>query len=948
MKQRIMKSSLNLVLSALVCWIFTLSARADHAYSNAVMALAPVAYWPLDETNEPPPAGNLATNLGTSGSAYDGYYGSGVATDVPGALVADPDTAASFNGSSGYLDIPYGPVATIGAPFTAEAWLNAEGNSGTYCALSAGQFGSPRAGWLIYNVGSGWSFRLYNLNGTATSLNLTGGTIDANWHHIVAVFDGTNGRLYQDGVLVAGPTAATGYVPNPSTDLTIGARSDGGFVFAGEIDEVAIYTNVLSSTDVQAHYNNGTSTSPSQTYASLILADKPAFYYRLDETISSPSSSVVATNYGSLGATVDGTYLAGTIPGTAGPAGKGFGSVSYGTTFVPAGGGYVDCTTDPGLDITTNITVAAWFKGAPADNRFQSFVGRSDNSWRADLDGNGVAHFADGPNPDAVGQKFVNDGKWHFFTGVYDGSAVYVYIDGVLDQTNVATAAVSGDPSADTVIGGVGDYIPGRLFKGSVSQVAVFAGSLSASQIQTLYYAGELLPAITQNPKNLIVGLGLSGSLTTVASGNPTLVYRWYNGTNLVTDVTGKISGSSTPTLTFSDIQLASAGNYTVVVSNSFGSVTSAVAVVTVTPLPSVVVQPLTNTLVYAGNLVPLSATVIGAPPLTYQWYNGTTPIAGATSTNLPLTAVAGTNLYHLIVTNSYGSVTSSVAKVVAQTFVAPASGLVVNFDSVANGNTALNFVGPGAYNDPGNDVWNAIPGSGVSTGLATNSVGGLTLVSATFIYGFNNTAGVGAGGVQNNGDPAWLLSTEDAVNGGNPGVGDAANPEGLVTISDLPQGSYDLYLYADNYDGTRGSIFSVAPANGGGADQGLNATTAQQQGSNGGDSTVFTEGDDYVLFTNVVADATGTIVITYVPNDNVPSGLTGEAPFNGVQAVLTVTPNILSIKLSGSNVIVSWSVPGGTLQSATSLTGPFTDITGATSPYTTPVTGAGQFFRVH
>jgi len=229
-----MKHTLNLALAALTALLSTAVSRADYSYSNAVISLAPVAYWPLSETNQPPSPGNLATNLGTAGLAYDGYYGTGSTNGTPGALAGDPDTAATFNGTSGFIDIPYGSAASIQSPFTVEAWLNAQGNtSGTFCALAAGQFGNPRAGWLIYNVGSGWSFRLYNLAGTAPSLNLTGGTVDANWHHIVAVFDGVNGYLYEDGALVAGPTAATGYVANPNLDMTIGARSDGGFIFNG-------------------------------------------------------------------------------------------------------------------------------------------------------------------------------------------------------------------------------------------------------------------------------------------------------------------------------------------------------------------------------------------------------------------------------------------------------------------------------------------------------------------------------------------------------------------------------------------------------------------------------------------------------------------------------------------------------------------------------------------
>jgi len=53
-----------------------------------------------------------------------------------------------------------------------------------------------------------------------------------------------------------------------------------------------------------------------------------------------------------------------------------------------------------------------------------------------------------------------------------------------------------------------------------------------------------------------------------------------------------------------------------------------------------------------------------------------------------------------------------------------------------------------------------------------------------------------------------------------------------------------------------------------------------------------------------------------------------------------------LSIRSQGSNIVLSW--PVGTLQSATSVTGPYTDVSGATSPYTTPSSGAARFFRLN
>jgi hypothetical protein len=52
-----------------------------------------------------------------------------------------------------------------------------------------------------------------------------------------------------------------------------------------------------------------------------------------------------------------------------------------------------------------------------------------------------------------------------------------------------------------------------------------------------------------------------------------------------------------------------------------------------------------------------------------------------------------------------------------------------------------------------------------------------------------------------------------------------------------------------------------------------------------------------------------------------------------------------ITITHSGNNVTLTW--PSGTLQKAESVTGNFTDLNPATSPYTVPANGNGEFYRV-
>ena len=55
--------------------------------------------------------------------------------------------------------------------------------------------------------------------------------------------------------------------------------------------------------------------------------------------------------------------------------------------------------------------------------------------------------------------------------------------------------------------------------------------------------------------------------------------------------------------------------------------------------------------------------------------------------------------------------------------------------------------------------------------------------------------------------------------------------------------------------------------------------------------------------------------------------------------------PVTLSIAKSGNQVVLTW--PMGTLQQAPSVTGTYTNMVGATSPYTNAISGPQGFFRI-
>lgn len=100
------------------------------------------------------------------------------------------------------------------------------------------------------------------------------------------------------------------------------------------------------------------------------------------------------------------------------------------------------------------------------------------------------------------------------------------------------------------------------------------AGSVTSSPAVLLITNAP--PAITAQPQAQSVSAGLNATFTVTATGTAPLVYQWlFNGTN--------ISGATTNPLVVPSVTSASAGNYSVIITNYAGSITSAPAALSVT-----------------------------------------------------------------------------------------------------------------------------------------------------------------------------------------------------------------------------------------------------------------------------------------------------------------------------------------------------------------------------
>src|SRR5436190_862465 len=137
-------------------------------------------------------------------------------------------------------------------------------------------------------------------------------------------------------------------------------------------------------------------------------------------------------------------------------------------------------------------TIAAWIKINAWTVADQAIITKGDTaSARLTRDGsnNGVAFVCRGLTTIRVASTTsVNDGKWHHVAGVYTGSQLRIYIDGVLNNS-VGTFGFISTNNFPVQIGSNAE-VAGKNFNGWIYDVRFYARALSSVDVSYLYLQG--------------------------------------------------------------------------------------------------------------------------------------------------------------------------------------------------------------------------------------------------------------------------------------------------------------------------------------------------------------------------------------------------------------------------------------------------------------------------
>jgi Concanavalin A-like lectin/glucanases superfamily len=375
-----------------------------------------------------------------------------------------------------------------------------------------------------------------------------------------------------------------------------------------------------------------------------------------------------------------------------------------------------------------------------------------------------------------------------------------------------------------------------------------------------------------------------------------------------------------------------------------------------ITDKPVVTMSPQSIPVAGPGDTIVVSAYAIGVTPLSFQWQLNGKDIPGATtlSNTIASATLADSGSYTLIVSNAYGVATSKVATVTVDSITqSPTATNNIIFDSNPDNaqHNGLNLGATWLASGTGGTVTR----DGVMSFTATN-VNGITVPDNAAFDGPvgtiafwmlssgtdpNSSGSIGASmfyrPVASDPGAGFLILQDDTSGGGFVqfiAPGDLVNMSSSTSVSDnkwhlvaltfdqTTNGGAALYI-----DGT----LAVTNSNGG------NAYTwpAGQALEIGYDSTTNYRSyngllDDYRYYSAILSPSEISSIYS--------SGALADTADLQFQYNFTAAP--------GEGIVLTWLESTAVLQTASSLNGPWTDVTGATSPYTIVPAASQQYFR--
>ena len=433
---------------------------------------------------------------------------------------------AVFNGSNSQISLTAGSFSYTGE-FSIAAWIKLSSSQSSQVILENYDYTSSTSRGFVFRVMTGEKLKFdgYYSDATRTDARSNESIPLGVWTHVAAVYNPTNSsvKLYINGSEVTYHTQTYNTMQyHSSCPVNIGCLSYTGAAseqfFHGNIDELRVYGDALTATEVGYIANNTTASIPTGNLNALY-----SFEGNANDSTSYPingTASNVVYDY-------DGS--ANNITYSTGKFGKAavFNGSSTGIEI-------------PGLSTMfgqkTSYTVSAWFK-APSSatgNRaiFDDYNYANSNLGLYLYDGvmNFFARY-NNSNTSGIysGTVTYNDNNWHHVVATSDQTTGKLYVDGQLISSGAMPSPSYSGGSPVVSIGkqqhpGSSTY---SWFDGSIDQYRIFDHAITAAQVTALYNetATSVASGTIDNPSTIAYYKMADGSDETGSyNGTPTNV----------------------------------------------------------------------------------------------------------------------------------------------------------------------------------------------------------------------------------------------------------------------------------------------------------------------------------------------------------------------------------------------------------------------------------------
>jgi uncharacterized membrane protein len=470
------------------------------------------AHLPIVETVEAraaTPVINLPFNEGTGTTTGDasGNGNTGTLTNGPTWTTGKVGNALSFDGSNDTVYVSRATslnAATTG--LTVSAWVYRNANQQGFVSVLSRQQGTTFYERFYLGFENGNYRWFVNTTSGYSDLTLGGAAPVGQWIHLVGTYDGTDVKLYANGVLqFSSPHSGT--LPTDTTGLTIGASYNDAAraahePFNGKIDEVNVYAQALTAQEIAAFYQSNSA---------------PLVRLAFDE------------GSGTAAADSSGNGINGTLQnGAAWTSGRSGSAVSLDgiddTVYVANSAGLAS--------ITNSVTVAAWVFKPANQTGFSSIVSREvgttyNEHFYLGFENGNSRWFVDttaGYSNVSLGGA-APSGQWVHMAGTYDGATVKLYVNGALQFSTPHSGTFASDTTGIAI--GVNHNSSARApddqFAGRIDDLNIYAYALSAQEVLQLYQAAPGAPAADTTAPTVSLsapsgGSSLSGSSVAVSA----------------------------------------------------------------------------------------------------------------------------------------------------------------------------------------------------------------------------------------------------------------------------------------------------------------------------------------------------------------------------------------------------------------------------------------------